>query len=323
MKTYYPLIEPFDTGRLRVSPIHELYYEQIGNPNGQPVVFLHGGPGGGLEPEYRRFFDPEVYRVVLFDQRGSGQSTPYASLEDNTTWHLVDDIERLREHLRLDRWQVFGGSWGSTLALTYAETHPDRVTALVLRGIFLCRQREIRWFYQEGEGASAIFPDTWEQYVKIIPKAERGDMLTAYHKRLMSEDEAVRLEAAKAWSIWEGSTSKLFPNPNLIEHYGDPRKALALARIECHYFVNNIFFETENHLIENVHKIRHIPAVIVQGRYDIVCPIMSAWDLHRAWPEADLRIIPDAGHSITEPGIISALVDATDRFRGQTSGVGR
>jgi proline iminopeptidase len=316
LRTHYAPIEPYDAGRLKVSPIHELYYEQVGNPNGQPAVFLHGGPGGGLVTEYRQFFDPAVYRVVLFDQRGAGKSTPHASLEDNTTWHLVDDIERLRVHFGIERWLVFGGSWGSTLALTYAQTHPERVTALVLRGIFLCRPREIRWFYQEGEGASAIFPDTWEEYVRVIPEAERGDMLSAYHRRLMSDDEAVRLEAARAWSIWEGSTSKLFPDPNLVQHYAEPHTALALARIECHYFVNNIFFESDNYLIGNIGKIRHIPGVIVQGRYDIVCPIMSAWDLHRAWPEADLKIIRDAGHSATEPGIISALVEATDRFRG-------
>jgi proline iminopeptidase len=315
MKTLYPAIEPFETARLRVSPVHELYYEQCGKPNGQPAVFLHGGPGGGLIPEYRQFFDPTTYRVVLFDQRGAGQSTPHASLEENTTWHLVEDIECLREHLGIERWLVFGGSWGSTLSLAYAQTHPDRVSALVLRGIFLCRPNEIRWFYQEGEGASAIFPDVWEEYVRIIPHAERGDMLSAYHRRLMSDDEAVRLEAAKAWSIWEGSTSKLFPDQQLIDHAGETHFALALALIECHYFVNNAFFESDNYLVENIGKIRHIPAVIVQGRYDVVCPMMSAWELHRAWPEAELEIIGDAGHSATEPGIISALVDATDRFR--------
>ncbi len=313
MKTLYNPIEPYDRGHLAVSKIHTLYYEQSGNPKGKPVVFLHGGPGGGLIPDYRRYFDPESYRVVLFDQRGSGQSTPHANLEDNTTWHLVSDIERLREHLGIENWQVFGGSWGSTLALAYAQTHPDRVRELVLRGIFLCRPKEIRWFYQEG--ASAIYPDVWEQYVNVIPVEERGDMLTAYYRRLTSDDEAVRLEAARAWSIWEGSTSKLFPDPDLINKFGEAQQALSLARIECHYFMNNAFFETDNYLIENVDKIRQIPAVIVQGRYDVVCPMMSAWELHRAWPEAELRIIKDAGHSAGEPGIVDALVDATDRFR--------
>jgi proline iminopeptidase len=313
MKTLYPAIEPYDQGMLAVSPIHKIYYEQCGNPEGQPVVFLHGGPGGGLIPEYRRFFDPAAYRVVLFDQRGSGQSTPHASLEDNTTWHLVSDMERLREHLGIEGWMVFGGSWGSTLALAYSQTHPDRTRALFLRGIFLCRPKEIHWFYQKG--ADAIYPDVWEEYVRVIAESERNDMLRAYHRRLTSEDEAVRLEAARAWSIWEGSTSKLYPSEDLIEHFGEPHTALSLARIECHYFINNSFFETDNYLIENVEKIRHIPAVIVQGRYDVVCPMMSAWELHRAWPEAEFHVIPDAGHSVTEPGIASALVDATDRFR--------
>ena len=317
MKKLYPAIEPFDVGKLKVSPIHELYYEQCGNPDGQPAVFLHGGPGGGLIPDYRRFFDPDNYRIILFEQRGSGRSTPHASLEDNTTWHLVDDIERLRETMGVERWLVFGGSWGSTLSLAYAQTYPQRATALVLRGIFLCREKEIRWFYQEGEGASAIFPDVWEEYVRIIPPPERGDMLRAYHRRLMSDDKNVQLEAARAWSIWEGSTSKLFPDKELIDHSGESHFALALARIECHYFVNNSFFATDNYLIENVAKIRHIPAVIVQGRYDVVCPMMSAWDLHRAWPEAQLEIIKDAGHAATEPGTAGALVEATDRFRGK------
>lgn len=313
MRTFYPPIEPFDQGTLPVSDVHTLYYEQCGNPNGLPAVFLHGGPGGGLITDYRRFFDPSDYRVVLFDQRGSGRSTPHASLDENTTWDLVADIERLREHLGIDSWVVFGGSWGSTLSLAYAQTHPDRARALILRGIFLCRKKEIRWFYQEGAGA--IFPDMWEEYVKVIPEAERGDFLGAYHRRLTSDDEQVRLEAARAWSGWEGATSKLFPDPGLIEDFGEAHKALAIARIECHYFMNNAFFETDNHLIENVGKIRHIPAVIVQGRYDVVCPAMSAWELHRAWPEADLKIIPDAGHSATEPGIVSALVEAADRFK--------
>lgn len=311
-RSLYPPIEPFDTGRLKVSPIHEIYYEQCGNPEGKPVVFLHGGPGGGVSPDYRRYFDPEIYRVMLFDQRGSGKSTPHASLEENTTWHLVADIERLREHLKIRTWQVFGGSWGSTLALAYAETHPDRVAQLVLRGIFLCRPKEIQWFYQEG--ASAIVPDVWEEYLKIIPESERADMVSAYHRRLTSDDDAVRLEAARAWSIWEGSTSKLFFDPSAIEKFADPEFALAFARIECHYFMNNAFFDSDNHLLEHVGSIRAIPGVIVQGRYDIVCPATSAWDLHRAWPEAQLEIIPDAGHSISEPGIIDALVSATDRF---------
>ena len=313
MRDLYPPIEPFDQGMLPVSPVHTLYYEQCGNPEGAPVVFLHGGPGGGLDPDYRRFFDPAHYRVVLFDQRGAGKSTPHASLEENTTWHLVEDIERLREHLRVERWIVFGGSWGSTLALAYAETHPGRVRALALRGIFLCRPKEISWFYQEG--ASNIFPDAWEHYLRVIPEAERGDMLGAYHRRLTSRDERVRVEAARAWSIWEGSTSKLFPDPHFIDHYADPQFAIAFARIECHYFMNNAFFGTDNYLVENVGKIRHVPAVIVQGRYDVVCPAVSAWQLHRAWPEADLRLVPDAGHSALEPGNRAALVEAMDRFR--------
>jgi proline iminopeptidase len=316
MRDLYPAIEPYDQGMLPVSPVHTLYYEQCGNPEGQPVVFLHGGPGGGTSPDYRRFFDPAAYRIVLFDQRGSGKSTPHANLEENTTWHLVADIEQLREHLGIESWVVFGGSWGSTLALAYAQTHPARARALVLRGIFLCRPKEIRWFYQEG--ASAIYPDAWEHYVKVIPEAERADLLGAFHRRLTSDDEAVRLEAARAWSVWEGSTSKLYPDEDFIAHFGDPQFALAFARIECHYFMNNAFFETDNYLIENVGRIRHIPAVIVQGRYDVVCPLMSAWELHRAWPEADLQIIPNAGHSALEPGTRSALVEATDRFRTAT-----
>ncbi|MCA1817304.1 MAG: prolyl aminopeptidase [Acidobacteria bacterium] len=314
MKDLYPEIEPYDEGMLPVSPVHTIYYEQSGNPKGTPVVFLHGGPGGGTVPDYRRFFDPKAYRIVLFDQRGSGKSTPHASLEENTTWRLVEDIEKIRGHLGVESWVVFGGSWGSTLALAYAQTHPDRVRALVLRGIFLCRPKEISWFYQEG--ASNIYADVWEQYLAVIPPEERGDMLAAYYRRLTSDDEAVRIEAARAWSVWEGSTSKLYPDPDLIDHFGDPHFAIAFARIECHYFTHNAFFETDNYLIENVEKIRDIPTVIVQGRYDVVCPMTSAWDLHRAFPEADLQIIPDAGHSALEPGIRAALVEATDRFKG-------
>lgn len=314
-RTLYPEIDPYDIGHLQVSDVHHLYYEQCGNPNGKPVVFLHGGPGAGLIPDYRRFFDPDAYRVILFEQRGSGRSLPHASLDDNTTWHLVEDIEKVREHFGVEQWLVFGGSWGSTLALAYAETHPERVSGLVLRGIYLGMARETRWFYEEGQGASAIFPETWEQYVRLIPESERDDMVAAYYRRLTSDDESVRLEAAKAWSLWEACALKLLPDLKLIEEFTDPELAIALARIECHYFMNNCFFETDNYLIENVGRIRHIPAVIVHGRYDIVCPFLSAWELHRAWPEASLEIIPDAGHAASEPGIADALIRATDSFR--------
>ncbi len=315
LRGLYPEVEPYDTGHIKVSDVHELYYEQCGTPNGKPVVFLHGGPGAGLIPDYRRFFDPSAYRIILFEQRGCGRSTPHASLDDNTTWRLVADIEKIREQFGVDEWLVFGGSWGSTLALAYAETHPERVRGLVLRGIFLCRPKEIRWFYEESQGASAIFPDNWEEYLQIIPEAERGDMIGAYYRRLTSDDEQVRLEAAKAWALWEGSALRLIPDQKLIEDFTEPDKAIAVARIECHYFVNNCFFETDNYLLEQIDRIRHIPSVIVHGRYDIVCPVMNAWDLHRAWPEAELKIIPDAGHAATERGIADALVRATDAFR--------
>ncbi len=313
MKNLYSEIEPFDTGMLKVSDIHDIYFERVGNAQGIPVVFLHGGPGGGLIPMYRQFFDPEAYHVVLFDQRGSGKSTPHAELKENTTWDLIDDIERLREKFGIEKWFVFGGSWGSTLSLAYAETHPERVLGLILRGIFLTRRRELEWFYQYG--ASEIFPDYWERYRDEIPEGERGDFMTAYYKRLTSDDEKTQLSAARAWSVWEGSTSKLYPSQDLMNHWEGEQEALSLARIECHYFMNNSFFPTENHLIENVEKIRHIPTVIVQGRYDVVCPATSAWELHKAFPEADLQIIPDAGHSISEPGITAALVDAMDKFK--------
>ena len=315
LRTFYDEIEPYDTGHIRVSDVHELYYEQCGTPNGKPVVFLHGGPGAGLIPDYRRFFDPAAYRVILFEQRGSGRSRPHASLDDNTTWHLVADIEKIREEFGIDQWLVFGGSWGSTLALAYAVTHPERVRGLVLRGIFLCRPKEIRWFYEEGLGASAIYPDNWEEYLTIIPAAERGDLIGAYYRRLTSDDESTRFEAAKAWATWEGSALKLLPDQKGIDDFTEPDKAIAVARIECHYFVNNCFFETDNYLLEHLERIRHIPAVIVHGRYDVICPVMNAWDLHRAWPEAELNIIPDAGHAATERGIIDALVRATDGFR--------
>ena len=314
LRTLYPEIEPYDSGMLKVSDLHTLYYEQSGNPNGKPVVFLHGGPGGGTNPKCRRFFDPAVYRIVLFDQRGCGKSTPHAELKDNTTWHLVNDIERIRTHLGIDRWQVFGGSWGSTLALAYAQTHPEQVTELVLRGIFMLRRWELEWFYQKG--CDALYPDAWEPYLKAIPEVERGDLMSAYYRRLTSSDPQVRMNAARAWSVWEGATSYLWQDPGHIESSGQDEFALAFARIECHYFVHGGFFEHDDQLLRNVERIRKIPAVIVQGRYDVVCPMRSAWDLHRAWPEADLRIVQDAGHSAFEPGNISELVQATDRFRG-------
>ncbi|HVS77652.1 MAG TPA: prolyl aminopeptidase [Steroidobacteraceae bacterium] len=310
----YPPIKPYRTGHLRVSDIHQIYFEECGNPDGKPAVFLHGGPGGGTDARMRRFFDPARYRIVLLDQRGCGKSRPHASLVDNTTWHLVDDIERLREHLRIGRWLVFGGSWGSTLALAYSEAHPDRVTELVLRGIFMLRRWELEWFYQNPGGAGALYPDLWERYVAPIPESERGDMMRAYYARLTSEDAAARRAAAKAWSIWEGATSYLRAAPDYIAKFEEDRYAEAFARIECHYFVNGGFFRTDSQLLEDVHRIRHIPAVIVQGRYDIVCPMKSAWDLHRAWPEADLRIVPDAGHSAFERGNLHELIMAADRF---------
>ncbi|MCX4247268.1 prolyl aminopeptidase [Paraliomyxa miuraensis] len=312
-RSFYPEIEPFDSGMLSVSDLHTIYYEQSGNPNGKPVVFVHGGPGGGTDPKQRRFFDPQAYRIILFDQRGCGRSTPHAELRDNTTWHLVSDMEAIRERLGIERWQVFGGSWGSTLALAYAQRHPDRVTELVLRGIFMLRQRELHWFYQEG--ASAIFPDTWEGYLAAIPKEEHGDLMKAYYARLTSDDSTVRLAAAQAWSVWEASTSFLMQSKEYMSHAGEDEFALAFARIECHYFVNGGFFEVEDQLLRDVGKIRQIPAVIAQGRYDVVCPMMSAWDLHRAWPEAELHVVPDAGHSAYEPGIVDVLIGATDRFR--------
>jgi proline iminopeptidase len=308
----YPPIEPFNTGRLKVSDLHELYFEESGNPKGKPVVFLHGGPGGGSEPKQRRFFHPEKYRIVLFDQRGCGKSTPYASLESNTTWDLVSDIEKLRVYLGIPKWQVFGGSWGSTLALAYAEAHPDRVTELVLRGIFLLRKQEIDWFYQRG--ASILYPDAWEPYIAHIPEAERDDLLIAYHRRLTSEDPQARLAAARVWSGWEGRTSKLIPDAEFVGHYEEDDFALAFARIEVHYFINGGFLKPEDQLLRDVHRIRHIPGVIVQGRYDVVCPMESAWALHRTGPEADLIITPDSGHSAFEPPNSRALVAATDRF---------
>lgn len=310
----YPEIEPYQTGELRVSDLHTLYYEESGNPRGNPVVFLHGGPGGGISPAYRRYFDPAFYRIILFDQRGAGQSTPSAELRENTTWDLVEDIERLRRHLSVERWLVFGGSWGSTLALTYAITHPARVVGLVLRGIFLVRKKEIDWFYQEG--ASYLFPDAWEKYLAPIPQAERGDLVSAYYLRLTHADPLVRTEAAKAWSIWEATTSHLYPDPVGVRRFEESEeRSLAFARIECHYFVNRAFFPEDGYLLRRAPEINHIPTRIAQGRYDVVCPLVSAWELKKAMPAADLRIVPDAGHSSFEPGIARELVQATNDFR--------
>ncbi|MEK7265697.1 MAG: prolyl aminopeptidase [Pseudomonadota bacterium] len=311
----YPAIEPFATGRLKVSDIHEIYYEVSGNPQGKPAIVCHGGPGGGTTPSMRRYFNPDKYRIVLFDQRGCGKSTPYAELEGNSTWDLVADMEKLRRHLDIGKWQVFGGSWGSTLALAYAETHPEKVTELVLRGIFTLRLAELLWFYQEG--ASWMFADAWEKYLEPIPQAERGDLIAAYYRRLTGKDEAEKLKAAKAWSAWEGGTVSLVPSQERIDSFSSDAFAIAFARIECHYFVNRGFFDRDDYLLAHAHKIRSIPGVIVQGRYDVVTPMKTAFDLHKAWPEAELALVGDAGHAASEPGIIDALVRATDKYSGR------
>lgn len=314
MRTKYPPIEPYRTDFLEVEK-HRLYFEESGNPQGTPVLFLHGGPGGGCEAGHRSFFDPKSYRIVLFDQRGAGKSTPHASLEENTTWHLVADIERLREKLGIERWVVFGGSWGSTLALTYAVTHPGRVRALILRGIFLGRKKELDWSFQEG--ANFLYPDMWEEFLEPIPEGERGDLLHAYHRRLNSNDSEVRKKAAKHWASWEGAILRLLFDRALFSEFSADFHADALARIECHYFVHQCFFPSDDFLLKEVAKIRgRIPAWIIHGRYDVVCPLESAWALHRAWPEAHFEIIPDAGHASSEPGILDALIRATDHFRG-------
>ncbi len=310
---FYPEIEPFKKEFVPVSALHTLYVEQCGNPNGRPILFLHGGPGGGVSAEHRRFFDPQHYRIFLFDQRGSGQSTPAAELSENTTWHLVEDIETIRKRYDIEDWIVFGGSWGSTLALAYAETHSERVKALILRGIFLCRPSEIKWFYQFG--ASEIFPDIWESYAQHIPFEEHSDFVAAYYKRLTHVNLETRLAAAKIWSKWEAATSRLIVDLKAIDAFDDPTFALQFARIECHYFINDAFFKTPNFLIENISKIRHVPTVIVQGRYDVVCPVRSAWDLHKAFPESKLHIIPDAGHAAGEASIRSKLIEYTDLYR--------
>jgi proline iminopeptidase len=321
MRTPYPPIQPYGSGLLDVGDGHRLYWETSGNPAGEPVVFLHGGPGSGCSDGHRRLFDPAAYRIVLFDQRNCGRSMPSAgnpavSLETNTTGHLVADIERLRRHLGIERWMVFGGSWGSALALAYAQEHPDRVGELILRGVFTLRRREISWYYREG-GASLLFPDRWEEFVAPIPEAERGDLIGAYHRRLTHPDLFTRVRAARAWCRWEGSTVTLRPDPGWASAFGaSDRTLVSSARIENHYFRNGGFVD-EGRLLANVARIRHIPCVIVQGRYDVCTPVATAWELSRAWPEADLRIVPDAGHVYTEPGILHELITATDRFARQ------
>ncbi len=307
----YSEIEPYNAGMLALDGRHRMYFEESGNPNGAPVLFLHGGPGAGASPAHRRFFDPAHYRIVIFDQRGAGRSTPLGEITDNTTPLLVADIEKLREHLGIKSWVVFGGSWGSTLALAYAELHPERCTGLILRGIFLCRKSEIDWFLY---GLRNIFPEAWRAFSDQIPAAERGDLLTAYHRRLTDPDPAAHMPAARAWGTYEGSCSTLMPSPETVAYFAGDVVALGLARIEAHYFKHDIFLP-ENSLLANVSRIRNIPGVIVQGRYDAVCPIVSADDLHRVWPEAEYHIIPDAGHSAWEPGICAALVRACEKFK--------
>jgi proline iminopeptidase len=308
----FPNIEPFNTFHLPVSDLHTIYVEESGNKNGKPVIFLHGGPGGGVDPKYRRYFNPDKWHIIMFDQRGCGKSTPFAELKENTTWDLVDDIEKIRNHLSIDRWVIYGGSWGSTLSLAYSQTYPDSCKALILRGIFLVRKKEIHWFYQEG--ASKIFPDNWQSFVAPIPIEKRNNLLEAYYNLLIGEDSSKKIEAAKAWSTWEGSTVRLIQDKDFIGDFSDEKFAEAFARIECHYFMNNAWFDSDNHLIENVDKIRHIPAVIVHGRYDIICPVENAWELHQAWPESELHIIPDAGHSIFEEGIKDKILEYTEKF---------
>ena len=314
LRTLYPEIEPFDSGMLDVGDGHTIYWERVGTRGAKPAVFLHGGPGGGCGPTHRRAFDPEKYDVMLFDQRGCGRSLPHAELEANTTWHLVSDIERLRAMIGVEKWQVFGGSWGSTLALAYAETHPERVSELIVRGVYTLTRAELEWYYQFG--VSQMFPEKWERFLAPIPQAERGDLMAAYRKRLVSEDRAVQLEAAKAWSLWEGETITLLPDPSLTEQHGDDDFAIAFARIENHFFVHGGWFE-EGQLLRDAHKLAGIPGVIVHGRYDMPCPAHYAWQLHKAWPDAEFHLIEGAGHAFSEPGILDRLIRATDQFAGK------
>lgn len=312
-RNFYSSHKPWQTGLLDVGDGHQIYYEISGNRNGKPAVYVHGGPGGGSERGQSRVFDPDAYMIILFDQRGCGKSLPFASLENNTTWHLVADMERLRRHLGLETWLVCGGSWGSTLSLAYSISHPDRVSELILRGIFTLRKSELLWYYQGGAGQ--LFPDEWEKFIAPIPENEQTDLMAAYYKRLTGDDKDIQLQAAKAWSVWEGSTISLTQNPDQVAHFGADDFATAFARIECHYFVNGGFFESDGWLLDNVDRIRHIPCVIVQGRYDMATPMVTAWNLHKRWIEAEFHIIPDAGHAYDEPGIAHALMTATDGFR--------
>ena len=316
LRTFFPPIEPFDSGLLDVEDGHQVYWERIGTKGAKPAVFLHGGPGGGLSSSQRRVFDPLKYDVLLFDQRGCGKSRPYAGLEHNTTWDLVADIERLRQLVGVERWLVFGGSWGSALALAYAEMHPDRVTELVLRGIFTLRRWELEWYYQHG--ASLLFPDKWERFVSAIPEAERGDLMAAYRKRLAGSDRAEQVRAAKEWARWEGETLTLLPDPSVSDTFYDEDYAVAFARIENHYFVHAGWMD-EGQLVRDAHRLKNIPGVIVQGRYDVACPPQTAWDLHRVWPEAEFHLVEGAGHALSQPGILHHLIEATDRFAARTS----
>ena len=311
MQQFYPPIEPYRVHNVSVSDGHQLYVEECGQADGLPVIFLHGGPGAACESYHRQFFNPDIYRIVLFDQRGCGRSTPHASLQGNTTQALVSDMEVIRTTLDIERWIVFGGSWGSTLGLVYAETYPEKVLGLILRGIFLCRPRDINWFYQEG--ACYLLPDQWQDFLQPIPEAERHDMVGAYYRRLTGDDEIAKMAAAKAWSLWEGRASTLLPKTAVVDHFGNSKTALSLARIECHYFTNDSFLQTDE-ILKNTTRLKKIPGVIVHGRYDVVCPLEQAWMLNRAWPQSRLQIIQDAGHSATEPGIVDALLTATDQF---------
>jgi len=311
MEKLYPPIDPYNEFNLKVSDLHDIHVEESGNKNGKPIIFLHGGPGGGIEPIYRQYFNPKKWRIIIFDQRGCGKSTPHAELRENTTWDLVDDIEKIRKYLNIDKWVVFGGSWGSTLSMSYAIKHASKCKALILRGIFMIRKKEINWFYQEG--ASYIYPDAWEKYLEPIPEDERHDIVSSYYEKLTSPNDKIRLNAAKAWSIWEASTSKLFPNDSLHQ-FDDLKVAEAFSRIECHYFINKGFFESDSWILDNVKKISHIPTVIVQGRYDVVCPPISAWELHKKLPNADFHFIQVAGHSMTEDGIALKLVEYTEKY---------